>query len=122
MEGHQRGICMSPRPLNELVSPDWAEALQPVAGTITAMGRFLRAELAAGRSVNVDGASGQLDFDLHGEASSPVELWQVEAAGFKFEGESKALDNPSDDHTKNVFDPAIRGKTDQFALRFVKPA
>ena len=40
---------MSPRPLNELVSPDWAEALQPVAATITAMGAFLRAELAAGR-------------------------------------------------------------------------
>ena len=41
---------MSPRPLTELVSPDWAEALQPVAGTITAMGAFLRAELAAGRN------------------------------------------------------------------------
>lgn len=41
---------MSPRPLSELVSPDWAEALQPVAATITAMGAFLRAELAAGRS------------------------------------------------------------------------
>ena len=40
---------MSPRPLNELVSPDWADALQPVAATITAMGAFLRAELAAGR-------------------------------------------------------------------------
>jgi uracil-DNA glycosylase len=40
---------MSPRPLNELVSPDWAEALQPVAATITAMGAFLRAELAADR-------------------------------------------------------------------------
>jgi uracil-DNA glycosylase len=40
---------MSPRPLSELVSPDWAEALQPVAATITAMGAFLRAELAAGR-------------------------------------------------------------------------
>ena len=40
---------MSPRPLNELVSADWAEALQPVATTITAMGAFLRSELAAGR-------------------------------------------------------------------------
>jgi uracil-DNA glycosylase len=40
---------MSPRPLNELVSTDWAEALQPVVPTITAMGAFLRAELAAGR-------------------------------------------------------------------------
>jgi branched-chain amino acid transport system substrate-binding protein len=44
---------------------------------------YLSTELAAGRSVNVDGASGQLDFDAHGEASSPVELWQVEAASFK---------------------------------------
>ena len=41
---------MSQRSLNELVSPDWAEALTPVAGTITALGQFLRAELAAGRS------------------------------------------------------------------------
>jgi uracil-DNA glycosylase len=41
---------MNPRPLSELVSTDWAEALQPVAATISAMGAFLRAELAAGRS------------------------------------------------------------------------
>jgi predicted methyltransferase len=45
----------------------------------------------------------------------------VLAAGFKFEGESKILANPSDDRTKNVFDPAIRGKTDQFLFRFRKP-
>jgi uracil-DNA glycosylase len=38
------------RSLNELVSPDWAAALAPVAGTITGLGQFLRAELAAGRS------------------------------------------------------------------------
>jgi uracil-DNA glycosylase len=41
---------MSPRPLSELVSHDWAEALRPVAETVTEVGRFLRAELAAGRS------------------------------------------------------------------------
>jgi uracil-DNA glycosylase len=40
---------MSPQPLGALVSPDWAEALAPVAGTISAMGDFLRAEIAAGR-------------------------------------------------------------------------
>jgi uracil-DNA glycosylase len=33
-----------------LVAPDWAEALAPVDHRIEAMGRFLRAELAAGRS------------------------------------------------------------------------
>ena len=37
------------RPLDELVAPDWAEALAPVAGRIAAMGDFLRAEVAAGR-------------------------------------------------------------------------
>ena len=40
---------MSPRPLAELVAPDWADALRPVAGRIAAMGEFLRAELADGR-------------------------------------------------------------------------
>lgn len=33
----------------QLVAPDWAQALDPVDETITAMGRFLRAEIAAGR-------------------------------------------------------------------------
>jgi uracil-DNA glycosylase len=37
------------RPLNEVVAPDWAEALAPVADRITAMGDFLRAEVVAGR-------------------------------------------------------------------------
>ncbi|BCA63748.1 hypothetical protein HMP09_2982 [Sphingomonas sp. HMP9] len=46
---------------------------------------------------------------------------QVQAAGFKFVGESTVLRNPSDDHTKPVFDPAIRGKTDQFVYKFKKP-
>lgn len=36
-------------PLPELIAPDWAEALAPVADRIAAMGDFLRAELAAGR-------------------------------------------------------------------------
>ena len=45
----------------------------------------------------------------------------VEAAGFKFEGESKVLANPADDHTKGVFDPSLRGHTDQFIYKFRKP-
>lgn len=46
---------------------------------------------------------------------------QVEAAGFKFVGQSPVLRNPADDHSKAVFDPAIRGKTDQFVYKFRKP-
>jgi predicted methyltransferase len=45
----------------------------------------------------------------------------VEAAGFKYEGESKVLANPADDHTKGVFDPTLRGHTDQFIYKFRKP-
>ena len=37
------------RPLDELMAPDWAEALAPVADRIVAMGQFLREEVAAGR-------------------------------------------------------------------------
>lgn len=36
------------KPLTELVAPDWAEALAPVEPQITAMGQFLREEIAAG--------------------------------------------------------------------------
>ena len=39
---------MPAHPLTELVHPSWAQALEPVAGTIAAMGEYLRAEVAAG--------------------------------------------------------------------------
>ena len=38
------------RPLTEILEAGWAAALAPVADQIAAMGEFLRAELAAGRS------------------------------------------------------------------------
>ena len=46
---------------------------------------------------------------------------ELEAAGFKYVGESDVLHNANDPHTAKVFDPAIRGKTDQFILKFRKP-
>lgn len=45
-----------------------------------------------------------------------------ERAGFVFDGESTILRNPDDDHTKLVFDPAIRGHTDRIVYRFRRPA
>jgi len=38
-----------PQPLKTIIDPGWADALQPVAASITQMGDFLRAEVAAGR-------------------------------------------------------------------------
>ena len=46
---------------------------------------------------------------------------QLESSGFVFVGESNVLRNPADDHSKIVFDPSIRGKTDQFIYKFRKP-
>ena len=45
------------KPLNEVVEAGWAQALEPVAETITAMGEFLRAEIAAGRRYLPAGAN-----------------------------------------------------------------
>jgi predicted methyltransferase len=44
-----------------------------------------------------------------------------ERAGFKLEATSDVLRNPADDHSLLVFDPKIRGKTDRFVYKFVKP-
>lgn len=42
-------------------------------------------------------------------------------AGFKLVGESQHLRVEGDDYAKNVFDPALRGKTDRFVMKFVRP-
>ena len=46
---------------------------------------------------------------------------EVEAAGFRLESTDLLLKNAADPHTANVFDPSIRGKTDQIILKFRKP-
>jgi len=46
---------------------------------------------------------------------------EVEKAGFVFAGESRVLANPADPRTALVFKPAVRGKTDRFAYKFIKP-
>lgn len=46
---------------------------------------------------------------------------ELTGAGFRLEASSDLYARPADPRTTNVFDPAIRGKTDQFTLRFRKP-
>jgi predicted methyltransferase len=46
---------------------------------------------------------------------------EVEAAGFRFQGESSILANPADPRTIEVFDKSVQGHTDQFLLKFRKP-
>ncbi|MFS0736244.1 class I SAM-dependent methyltransferase [Sphingomonas sp. 1P06PA] len=65
--------------------------------------------------------SGLRDADTLHRIDSAAARAEIEKAGFKFEAETSLLRDPADPHTANVFDPAIRGRTDQFAYRFRKP-
>lgn len=69
---------------------------------------------------SLPGAGVTVAKSLHRIEPSVVKA-EVIAAGFVFEGESTILAAPADPRTANVFDPVIRGKTDQFMLRFRKP-
>jgi predicted methyltransferase len=46
---------------------------------------------------------------------------EVEAAGFVLDAESTLLAHKDDPHSVKVFDPSIKGQTDRFAYRFVRP-
>lgn len=71
----------------------------------------------------VDGSPVQTDQEtsIHRIDQATVRR-EVEAAGFVFDGESDVLRNAADPRTASVFDPSIRGRTDQFMMRFRKPA
>lgn len=66
------------------------------------------------------GSPGETGNTLH-RIDSAIVIAELTAAGFVLDGESDALRNADDDHTKGVFDPEIRGKTDRYVLRFRKP-
>lgn len=67
------------------------------------------------------GAPADVTTTLHRIDEASV-IREVEAAGFKLEAKSALLSHPADDHTQKVFEGAVRGKTDQFLLKFRKPA
>lgn len=64
--------------------------------------------------------SGTRDTNTLHRIDKQAVIQEVSAAGFELNGESNALSNKADPHTAKVFDPAIRGHTDQFILRFRK--
>jgi predicted methyltransferase len=65
--------------------------------------------------------TGMRDTDTLHRIDPAIVKKQVEAAGFKYVGESKLLASASDDKTKNVFDKTVRGHTDQFIYKFRRP-
>jgi len=68
----------------------------------------------------VSGSPAETGSTLH-RIDSAIVIAELQEVGFELDGESNALANPEDDHTKGVFDPEIRGKTDRYVLRFRKP-
>jgi predicted methyltransferase len=68
-----------------------------------------------------EAGSGVRDVEKMHRIDEAVVKKEVLAAGFVLEAESKILRDPSDTHTVSIFDASIRGKTDQFMLRFRKP-
>ncbi len=66
------------------------------------------------------GAGASVTSTLHRIESATVKE-EVTSAGFKLDGESDVLKHPGDDHTLRVHETGIRGKTDQFLLKFSKP-
>jgi predicted methyltransferase len=102
----------------------WATSIQ---AAMAAFNRLVFASLKPGGLYIVldhsapDGTGSSLTAATHRIDEAPVKS-QVEAAGFKFEGESGLLRNPADDRKLSVFDKKIQGHTDQFLLKFRKPA
>jgi predicted methyltransferase len=66
------------------------------------------------------GAADGVTKELHRIDAEQVRR-EVEAAGFRLAAMSDALMNLDDTRTASVFDDSIRGRTDRFVYKFVKP-
>jgi predicted methyltransferase len=71
---------------------------------------------------SAEAGSGLRDTETLHRIDAAVVKSEISSAGFIFEGESRALRDPNDARKVSVFDPSIRGKTDQFVYKFRKPA
>ncbi|MBI3437132.1 MAG: class I SAM-dependent methyltransferase [Proteobacteria bacterium] len=100
--------------------------LQALNLDVPALNRMLFAHLKPGGDLviidhaAVNGSDLSVTDSLHRIDQATLRR-EVEAAGFVFEAESQVLRNPADNRTERVFDADIRGRTDQFVMRFRKP-
>lgn len=101
--------------------PSEGESLGDPARSFEEISRILK---ASGAFVVIDhsalaGAPQETGDTLH-RIDKAIVIQMAEAAGFRLAAESDMLANSADSRTITVFDPSIRGRTDQFVLRFVK--
>jgi predicted methyltransferase len=129
MEVQPFGTVKFPRPLDlAWITQNYHDLKIAKYGTVDtlAFDRAVFAALKPGGTFFVldhQGAPGLTDAEiekLHRISRDDV-IKEVTAAGFKLAGEGKFLRRAGDDHTKPIFDQSIRGHTDQYALKFVKP-
>jgi predicted methyltransferase len=99
---------------HNIANTDMATIDKAVAGVLKTGGTFFVVDHAA------EAGSGARDTNTLHRIDKATVIQEVEAAGFKLEGESNILANKDDPHTAKVFDSDIRGKTDQFMLKFKK--
>lgn len=88
---------------------NWFAAVKP-GGTVTIVDH-----------VGAAGDTRQIVQDVHRIDPQTV-IRDMTRAGFVLVGQSDVLRRSDDDLTKSVFDPALRGKTDRFVMKFQKPA
>ena len=94
---------------------DADDFISQIANALKSGGRFLIVDHVA--AANSGSSAAQ---ELH--RIDPVfARRQIESRGLRYVTSSDSLRNATDDHTKFVFDPEIRGKTDRFLLVFEKP-
>lgn len=119
------GAIAFPEPLDAIVTVEnWHDLhLKPMPAGLAASvaGKLYTALKPGGTLLVIDhvGAPGTQDSLHRGDPAATRA--EIEAAGFRFDGQSPLLASAADPHTASVFDPAIRGKTDQFVYRFRKP-
>jgi len=68
----------------------------------------------------LDGAGEEIARDIH-RADPQLVRAEIEAAGFVLAGTSDVLAHPDDRLDVSVFDETLRGRTDQFVWKFIKP-
>ncbi|TXC71361.1 class I SAM-dependent methyltransferase [Sphingomonas ginsenosidivorax] len=94
--------------------------------TANAFNRSVYAGLkSGGRYVVIDHAaaagSGARDTESLHRIDPTLVVEDVLEAGFVLDAQSNLLANDTDTHAIRVFDPAVKGETDRFAYRFIRP-
>ena len=96
-------------------SPDMAKLNKAIYDALKPGGVYIVLDHAAAAGSGITRTD-----DLHRIDPAAVKA-EVTAAGFEYVGESDALRETADDHSKPAFDKSMRGKTDRFIYKFRKP-